>query len=124
MYTCYLLSEASRNMLLKMFPPKYPQVICHHVTIQYPATKETPLPSSPESIQVVGYLDDGEGLECFIVAVDGDTKRPSDGKVFHITHSLNSMLGYKPVDSNTLIQQADHIEKVPPIDLQAEPKLL
>lgn len=123
MYTCYLLSDASRNSLLKLFPPKYQTVICHHITIQYPATKDTPLPEKPKTCQVVGYLDDGKGLECLVVAVDGETKRPWDGKVYHITHSLDSMLGYKPVDSNKLLAEHGYRD-VEPIDIDVEPKLL
>jgi hypothetical protein len=122
MYTCYLLTDKSRNQLLEKFPPKYPNVICHHITVKYPAPADAPLPEAPSSVTVIGYIDDHKGLETLLVSVDGDTKRP-DGKVFHITHSLNSMLGYKPVDSNTLIKESKNIVPVDPFTIEVTPSL-
>lgn len=122
MYTCYLLTDKSRNQLLEKFPPKYPNVICHHITLQFGAPKGTPAPEAPSSVKVIGYIDDHKGLEALLVSVDGDTKRP-DGKVFHITHSLDSMMGYKPVDSNTLIKESKNIVPVDPFTIEVTPSL-
>lgn len=53
-------------------------------------------------INVVGYAyNEDMGIECLVVEVDGSTKR-SDGKVFHITLSLDPEKA-KPVDSNRLL---------------------
>lgn len=122
-FLAYELSSSSRNELLKSFPPKYPVVICNHITIRYPATKDTEIPEKPKSCQVIGYLDDGRGLKCLVVAINGSISRPYDNKIYHITHSLNSLLGYKPADSNNLL--AEHrYHGVNPIDIDVEPKLL
>jgi hypothetical protein len=123
MYSCYLLSEKSRNLLLEKFPPKYKKVLCHHITVVFNVPMDAPLPKEATSIKIIGYIDSGDGLECFLTNVDGETIRP-DGKIFHITHSLDSELGYKPVDSNILVKEADKIVHFTPITITAIPSVL
>lgn len=77
----------------------------------------------PTSIEVVGYADDGRGLEALLVAVDGNTKR-EDGENYHITLSLDLVLGYKPKDSIKLVSQPDKVKSVKPIKITATPKIL
>jgi hypothetical protein len=117
MYTGYLLSDESRNRLKALYPPKYPDFIGHHVTAIFGVKADTPPPEMPESIRVIGYADDGEKVEGFLVEVDGTIKRPAGG-VFHLTWSIDRSLGAKPVDTNEVIKNAnliDHIEiKVTP----------
>jgi hypothetical protein len=50
------------------------------------AERGTPLPD-PVSAEAVGHIDDGQGIEALVVAVDGSTDRP-DGSTYHITWSL------------------------------------
>jgi hypothetical protein len=123
MYSAYQLSESSRNILLDRFPPKYLKVITHHITVRYPATSKEDLPKPSDNILVVGHIDSGDGLEAFLVTVDGEDTRP-DGKIYHITHSLDSEFGYKPVDSNNLIKEKDKIKHFPPIKIEAKPVIL
>ena len=123
MYTCYLLTGESRDLLLAKFPPKYLKVICHHITQKFGVPKDTPPPPQPTSVRVIGYIDDGEGMEVLLAEVDGKTQSP-EGKVYHITHSLDSMLGYKPVDANSLIKNAENIEKVSPIKIDTVSTIL
>jgi hypothetical protein len=104
-WTAYVLDEASRNKLLAAFPPKYPDVIAHHVTLAHPS--ECPEPSElgkSVSIKVIGHIED-DSLETLVVEVNGKVGRP-DGKVFHITWSLDRSKGRKPVESNALIARA------------------
>jgi len=121
MYTCYLLSDTARETLLKLYPPKYSRVICHHITIQFGAPEGTPLPEKPKVVEVVGYANDEDGLEAFTVRVDGKDKRP-DGKLYHITHSLNPSK-FKPVDSNTLVNSAGSVKKIDPIVIKVLPDI-
>lgn len=101
MYTAYVLDDASRQALAEKFPPKYSTFVGHHVTVEFGVPKETP-PPPPAKLKVVGYIDSEDGLEALVVAVNGDTIRP-DGKVFHITWSLDNTK-YKPVNSNDLLK--------------------
>lgn len=104
------LSQVERALLLRRFPPKYPNVVADHVTLRGGATATTPLPKKPASASVVGRADDGRSLECLVVELDGTTDRP-DGSTYHITWSLgperraresNDLLrdaGWQPIDA-------------------------
>lgn len=112
MYTAYVLDGKSRRELVKRFPPKYPELIGHHATVKFGVPKDAPKPR-PAKLEVVGYADDGEGLEALVVAVNGKVHRP-DGSLYHITWSLDRSKGRKPVQSNTLVQAGyDPIDSIP-----------
>lgn len=112
MYTAYVLDAKSRRELSKHFPPKYPETVGHHVTMKFGVSKDAPKPR-PAKLEVVGYVDDGEGLEALVVAVNGKVNRP-DGSLYHITWSLDRSLGRKPVHSNALVQAGyDPTDNIP-----------
>lgn len=119
-YTAYVLDDASRNMLAKRFPPKYPKFIGHHITVEFGVEKNTELPLDAQ-IKVVGYVDSGDGLEVLVTAVNNSTSR-KDGKIYHITWSLDTDK-YKPVDSNALLQ-SKRFTLVRSIPVATTPKLL
>lgn len=81
----WLLDECDRAALLERFPPGWRDTIAHHVTLASQVTD--PLPAETAGV-VVGYVDDGAGLEALVVAIGGTTDRP-DGSTYHITWSLN-----------------------------------
>lgn len=99
-YTAYVLTDKARNALLKKYPPKYPKVIAHHVTVQFGVPADTQ-PPAPAIVKVIGYVDSGDGLEVLVATVNSEQDRP-DGKRYHITWSLDPSK-YSPVDSNTLL---------------------
>jgi hypothetical protein len=119
-YSAYVISEASRNAILDRFPPKFGDVVCHHVTERFglPAG-ERRLPP-PAEILVVGYASDAS-LEALVVSVNGETKRP-DGFVYHITLSLDRALGRKPADANRMIAAAGW-SAVAPLRIEASPHI-
>lgn len=112
--TGWKLPHDEREWLLERFPPQYARIIADHVTLQSGASADTPLPR-PVEAQVVGRADDGDSLECLVVAIDGSTDRP-DGSTYHITWSLgpgrrakesNDVIrdrGWRPIDRATAIQ--------------------
>lgn len=104
MYTGYLLTEAARNQLLERFPPKYERVIAEHITHTFGVPTDSPPPDEAESLAVVGYVDDGEGVEGLLVEVNGSTSRP-DGSKFHITWSLAQ--GRKAFETNNFVDTAE-----------------
>ena len=73
--TGWKLPSDERLALLERFPPRYSEVIAHHVTLRVGATPETPLPRKPEA-RIVGRADDENSLECLVVELDGTTDRP------------------------------------------------
>ena len=79
------LDRGERAALLERFEPRYPNVVADHVTLARGA-RDTPLPEEVDA-EVVGRIDDGQGVEALVVAVGGSTDRP-DGSTYHITWSL------------------------------------
>jgi hypothetical protein len=96
------LDCAQREELLDRFPPQYPDAIADHVTLK-PNSEGDPLPAEVIS-QIVGRADDGDGLECLVVEIDGSTNRP-DGSTFHITWSLDKSKGRWARESNDLLKE-------------------
>jgi len=109
-YTGWQLEPGSRQALLDLFPPAYPQVVAHHVTHSFPAAPgEGPPP--PAQAEVVGVADDGRGVQALVVAIDGSTARP-DGSTYHVTWSLEP--GRKAMESNQVVATGWHqVEPVP-----------
>lgn len=118
MFTGYAVSESTRKTLMGLFPPKYPEVIGHHITEKFGVKKTDPAPDAPETVRVVGYADDGHKVEGFLVEVNGSTKRPSGG-FYHLTWSIDRSKGAKPKDTNDIMESA-----VPfaPFDIVVTPK--
>lgn len=118
-YTAYELDQNSRDQLAKIFPPKYPDFIGHHITYQFGVREGNPLPPQPKSAEVIGYSTNGESLETLVVSIDGTPNRP-DGKIYHITWSLDRSQGMKPKDSNDVIQNQGY-QTTKPISIQVKP---
>lgn len=103
-YEAFVLDNSSRQALASIFPPKYPEWIGHHITHEFGVQKGPEEKYGvPQPCKVVGYAED-DGIEVLVVAVGGVTIRP-DGKKYHITWSLDRSKGWKPVDSNKVIQE-------------------
>lgn len=97
----WLLDERDRAVLLGRFPPVWPDVIAHHVTLA--SKTRDPLPTATAG-EVVGHVDDGEGLQALVVAIEGTTGRP-DGSTYHITWSLDRSRGREPKQSNDVLRE-------------------
>lgn len=115
-YLAFELSEASRQDVLRAFPPRFPDVICDHVTLIFgiPATYDPNNFEPIETVRVVGYVV-GDGIEAIVVTINGSMQR-KDGRVYHVTLSLDRSKGRKPVDSNQLIANSAII----PVDYSQE----
>ena len=115
--TGWKLPEVERELLLRRFPPKYQNVVADHVTLRAGATLQTPLPDRPASSKVLGRGDDGSGLECLVVEIDGTTDRP-DGSTYHITWSLGP--GRRARESNDLLRDKgwDYLDAPIPVELE------
>src|SRR5829696_5111883 len=96
----WLLHPEDRNRLMAVFPPAYPKVVAHHVTLRAGVPPDFPLPTETEGF-VVGAADDGAGVQALVVEIGGSTRRP-DGSTYHITWSLAD--GREAVESNDAIR--------------------
>jgi len=113
----WLLDRGDRATLLGRFPPAWPDVIAHHVTLA--SDTDDPLPTATHG-EVVGQVNDGEGVQALVVAIDGTTDRP-DGSTYHITWSLDKARGREAVQSNDVLR-ARGWEAVPePVPIRLEP---
>ena len=110
------LDRGERDALLKRFPPRYARPVADHVTLKVDAERE-PLPGDVRAA-IVGRADDGQGVEAYVVAIDGTTDRP-DGSVFHITWSLED--GRRAKESNDVLKERGWDELDHPVPLALEP---
>ena len=115
--TGWKLPETERELLLRRFPPKYENVVADHVTLRVGATPQTPLPRQADA-RIVGRADDGDGLECLVVELDGTTDRP-DGSTYHITWSLGP--GREARESNDVLRDQGWNYLEAPIPVELEP---
>ncbi len=108
------LDRAQRDELLRQHPPRYPNAIADHVTLQSDAATK-PLPRAVTA-SVVGRTDDERGVEALVVTIDGTVDRP-DGSTYHITWSLAD--GRKAKESNDVLKAKgwDPIELPMPVQL-------
>lgn len=105
MYSGYEITPQSREKLLSVFGTEFPNVICHHITEKFPVNNNTAAPEQPIEVLVIGYsICYKLKIECLIVSIDGKQKRP-DGKIYHITLSLDKTAGAKPMDSNKITSE-------------------
>jgi hypothetical protein len=80
----WLVDEEQRVELLQQFPPVYPEIVAHHVTLA--SGSADPLPE-PQIGEIVGIADDGSGVQALVVRIGGTTDRRGGG-TYHITWSL------------------------------------
>jgi imidazole glycerol phosphate synthase subunit HisF len=112
----WLLAEEDRERLLKQYPPRYENVVAHHVTLKSDAANE-PLPPEVDA-KLVGRADDGRGVECMVVEIDRTTDRP-DGSTYHITWSLGA--GRRARESNDVLRERGWQELDESIQIKLEP---
>ena len=112
----WLLAEDDRERLLEQFPPRYNKTVAHHVTLKTDAEQD-PLPHEVKA-RIVGRADDGKGVECVVVEIDGTTDRP-DGSTYHITWSLGD--GRKARESNDVLRDKGWRPIDRPIAIELDP---
>jgi len=116
----WLLDETDRAALLARFPPVWPDVIAHHVTLQSATGQPLPTETSGE---IIGHVNDGEGLQALVVAINGTTNRP-DGGTYHITWSLDKARGREARQSNDVLRERGFDRLDVPIPIRLTPSEL
>lgn len=105
-YAGYRLSDESRAKLLSRFPPKYANVVAHHITSDYLGKRQTGFtPPQPKKIEVIGHSHDEEkGIHAAVVRVDGHEHQGMEPeRRLHITLSHGD--DARPVHSNDAIKK-------------------
>ena len=115
----WAVDEGEREALLARFPPVYPDVVAHHVTLQSKVAPDTP-PPKPVQCAIVGQADDGAGVQAMVVTIDGTTDRP-DGSTYHITWSLDKGRGRRAVQSNDVIRERGWKALAAPVPVTLHP---
>jgi hypothetical protein len=117
--TGWKLEAEDRARLLLRFAPLFPDVIADHVTLRTGTNGETPLPSHTCG-EIVGEIDDGEGVQALVVEIGGTTRR-EDGSTYHITWSLDRTKGRRAVESNIVIARLGWRVLPEPVPLSLTP---
>lgn len=102
-YTGWELTEQDRTRLLAVFPPRYPDLIAHHITAEFGVKDDHPLPERLGVLVVAEVFDDALGVQALVCEIAGTTTR-RDGKTFHVTWSLDRERGAAAKQSNDVIQ--------------------
>jgi hypothetical protein len=116
-YTGWLVNAEDRERLLARFPPRYAEVVAHHVTQKF-GEHLAALPTETAG-EILGEADDGQGVQALVVRIGGTTTRP-DGGTFHITWSLGP--GRRARESNDVIAARGWTPFAAPVPVRLEPK--
>ncbi|OWK29583.1 hypothetical protein [Sphingomonas mucosissima] len=117
--TGWKLDRTDRSGLLARFPPLFPDVVADHVTLRSGTDANTPLPLDQHG-EIVGEIDDHEGVQALVVRIGGSTIRADDG-VFHITWSLDRARGREAKESNEVIARLGWRPLAEPIPIRLRP---
>ena len=119
------LDRQQRRELLERFPPRYGNVVADHVTLKTRAATDAPLPGATAGT-LVGRADDGQGVECMVVAIGGSTDRPGpeggQGGTYHITWSLGP--GRQARESNDVLAAGPWADLDEPVAIRLMPARL
>ena len=116
-YTGWLVDPAERPALLERFPPRYAEVVAHHVTQKF--GDRSARPPAATTGEIVGEADDRAGVQALVVAIGGSPARP-DGGTYHITGSLGP--GREAKESNDVIASRGWRLLPEPVPLRLLPK--
>lgn len=108
------LDRDQRDALLAALPPRYARAVADHVTLSVSGNQ---LPDPVSRAEIIAHVDDGTGVEAYVVAINGTPQRP-DGGTWHITWSLAE--GRAAKESNDVIGAVGWTS-VPPISVKLTP---
>jgi len=111
------VDRAQRAMLLRQFPPAYAKVVADHVTLRAHADATDPLPEAQHA-EIIGRVDNDQGVEAMVVRIAGTTERPGGG-TYHITWSLAD--GRRAVESNDALEELGWASLPEPIPVKLKP---
>jgi hypothetical protein len=117
-YVGWAVDRHERDALLQQFRPAYDRVVADHVTLRFGGEDRSFQPEETTG-DIVGFADDGAGVQAAVVRIDGATDRP-DGSTYHITWSLAD--GREAKESNDVIAQRGWTPLPAPIRVHLHPR--
>lgn len=118
-YVGWEVDRHERDALLQQFRPTYDRVVADHVTLKFGVEDRSFLPAETTG-EIVGFADDGDGVQAAVVRIDGTTDRP-DGSTYHITWSLAD--GREAKESNDVIAGRGWTPIEAPVRVHLHPRL-
>ena len=118
-YVAFVLDEVSRTKILQTYKPKYPDVIAHHVTLEFGVNEEVGLQlvqqytNALRIVEVIGYSDHIGMGEVLVVAINNNVGRRDPTNLYHITLSIDRSKGVKPKDSNDILRSIGWSKSTP-----------
>lgn len=107
-YLAFVLGDKTVAELRRRYPPKYPRVITHHVTMAFDPTSFEGVHNMFDlgdlEIYALAYVDgeiSGHGIDGFLVSIEDRVERVGLPGKYHVTHSVTPPL--KPVNTNDLL---------------------
>ena len=90
-YAALKLDKEQRTALIEMLPALFPKIKCDYIALGLmdKSSARDQFATDPKSIEVLGIADDGDGVQALVVRVDGKMRCDYDGKIFHITFSID-----------------------------------
>lgn len=129
-YLAYRIRDNERAQKLSEWPPQFTRLPDHHITHVFGTGDNPPPMPAPVTIEALGRVTDGHGIEAIAIRVNGSVTRP-DGELYHCTWSLDAtkpphpalhafMSGderhdatYRPRHANALMRAAFHPDGTP-----------
>ena len=115
----WLVDPKTRESLLQRYPPIYPNVVAHHVTLSSGIESDAAIPL-PTRGTIVGRVDDGNGVEALIIEIGGTTDRIGGG-TYHITWSLDRAANREARESNGAIARLGWQSVAAPQEIELMP---
>lgn len=107
-YLAFVLGDSTVDELRRRFPPQFPRVVTHHVTLAFDPTSFEGVVNMFDignlEVYALAHVEgeiNGKGIEAFLVSVGDRVERVGLPGKYHVTHSLTPPL--KPVNSNDLL---------------------
>lgn len=105
MYRAYMLTEADRESLLRLFPTSHPRVIADHISAESLNHMHL-VKDGPATGEVIG-ISDSEGMQSLVVRVNGSVLT-SAGTPFHISWSAEP--GVSTSRAGEIIKKGGYVE--------------
>lgn len=97
------LRASERLSLLELLPVQFDDIIADHITYSSGNDFANLLPELRTAF-IIGHSSDNLGVQAMIIKINESIFRP-DGKIFHITWSLDLSSNRRPAESNHVIME-------------------
>lgn len=88
-YLAFVLDSKCREEILSLYPKRFKDIVCHHVTIAYDVKGGNiealqDFINEDHELKLNGFVK-ADGIDLFLVLIDGHCKRKFMGGFYHLT---------------------------------------